>query len=72
MASSLTPEEIAYYKAHASDNLSPNEIATDVIGFIVAFTAVILRVIARRRSRKQWGFGADDWMIVAAMVRESR
>ncbi|KAJ9223626.1 hypothetical protein DTO169C6_3978 [Paecilomyces variotii] len=67
MASSLTPEEIAYYKAHASDNLSPNEIATDVIGFIVAFTAVILRVIARRRSRKQWGFGADDWMIVAAM-----
>ncbi|GAD93053.1 hypothetical protein SS1G_07095 [Paecilomyces variotii No. 5] len=68
MASSITPEQIAYYKAHASDNLSPNEIATDVIGFVVAFTAVVLRVIARRRSRKQWGFGADDWMIVAAML----
>ena len=69
MSSSLTPAEIQYYKAHANDTRQPNMIATAVCGLIIAYVAVFLRFIARKRSAA--GFGIDDWLIVAAVVGQT-
>ena len=66
MAASFTPQMIAYYKAHADDTLQPNEIATGVCGTVIAYVAVIARVLARRASGSK--FGWDDWLIVASLV----
>lgn len=67
MASTVTPEEVAYYKAHASDDRRGNQIAAATIGLALASAAVTARVISRLRSRAQ--FGLDDWMILVALVR---
>ena len=67
--SSLTPAEIQYYKAHANDTRQPNMIATAVCGLVVAYVAVSLRFIARRKSAA--GIGIDDWLIVAALVAQT-
>ena len=63
--SSLTPAEIFYEKAHASDNLQPNMIAIDVCGIVLPYIAVILRFITRKKSAV---LGMDDWLIFAALV----
>ena len=65
-ASSFTPQLIAYYKAHANETLQPNEIAAGVCGLVIAYTAVVARVFARRASGTK--FGWDDWLIVASLV----
>ncbi|KAB8259684.1 hypothetical protein BDV32DRAFT_123937 [Aspergillus pseudonomiae] len=64
--SSLTPEEIAYYQAHADDDLRPNQIAADVVGIVLTVTAVAARVLARFRSKA--GFGWDDYLISVALM----
>lgn len=64
--SSLTPEQLSYFQAHADDTLQPNEIAANVCGYVFAVIAVSLRIIARKISMAK--FGLDDYFIVAAMV----
>jgi hypothetical protein len=67
MSNGFSPEDIAYYKAHANDDYRPNEIAANVCGCVVAVIAIILRIIARRISSAR--FGLDDWFILGAMVK---
>jgi hypothetical protein len=62
-----TPEQIAYYQAHADDDRRPNEIASLVCGLFAATAALAARIAARRVSRMK--LGLDDWTIFAAMVR---
>ena len=65
-AASFTPQMIAFYKEHANDTLQPNEIATGVCGLVIAYTAVLARVWARRASASK--FGWDDWLIAVSLV----
>ena len=64
--SSLTPAEVGYYKAHASDNRQPNMLAIMICGLILPYIAVAARFIARRSSAAS--VGKDDWMILLALV----
>lgn len=48
--------------------LSQSVVAANVILLVLASTAVTLRVIARRKQRIP--LKADDFLIVAALVRE--
>ena len=66
LAMSLTPEEIAYYEANASDALRPNQIAACTCGIAFAVSAVVARMISRRRSRVK--HGRDDYTICVALV----
>lgn len=63
---SLTPEEIAYYQANASDDLRPNQIAACTCGIAFAVSAVVARMISRRRSRVKLGW--DDYAVCVALV----
>lgn len=62
----LSPEQIQYFKQHASDSYVPGLTAVHVVGLVFAFTLVGLRVYARRVAKA--AFGMDDWLIVAALV----
>lgn len=64
--SAPTPQQIQWYKEHASDNLQPNMIAAAVCGLVIAYSAVVLRVVARRASAARTGI--DDWLIIAALL----
>lgn len=44
---SLTPQQIGYYQAHASDDLRLNELTTNVGGFFSALAAALARVLSR-------------------------
>ena len=48
--------------------LSQRVVAANVILLVLASTAVTLRVLARRKQRQP--LKADDFLIVAALVRE--
>ncbi|KAI1084251.1 hypothetical protein F5B20DRAFT_524169 [Whalleya microplaca] len=63
---SLTPEEIEYYKEHASDSLQPSLIASNAAGLILAYIFVGLRIWARKAGKTS--FGHDDWLIIAALA----
>ncbi|KAH8424139.1 uncharacterized protein LDX57_001893 [Aspergillus melleus] len=63
---SLTPEEIAYYQAHADDDLRPNQLAAGVVGIVLALTAVTTRTVARFCSKTR--FGWDDYLIFVALI----
>ncbi|CAF9922359.1 MAG: hypothetical protein ALECFALPRED_002066 [Alectoria fallacina] len=67
MASMPTPAEILSQEKHISDNKVPNIIATNAICFPIACTAIFLRFISRRMSKIK--YEADDWLIVAGLVR---
>lgn len=67
MASMPSPAEILYQEKHISDNKVPNIIATNAICFPIACTAVLLRFVSRRSSKIK--YEADDWLIVAGLVR---
>lgn len=69
MASMPTPTEVLYQEKHISDNQVPNIIATNAICFPIACAAVLLRFISRRISKIK--YEADDWLIVAGLVRLS-
>jgi hypothetical protein len=62
-----TPEQIAYYQAHADDDGRPNKIASLVRGLFAATATLGARIAARRLSRMK--LGLKDWTIFAAMVR---
>ncbi|KAL4877583.1 hypothetical protein BJY04DRAFT_221955 [Aspergillus karnatakaensis] len=64
--SGLTPEQIAYFQAHADDDLRPNRIAACTCAFVVVIAAITARVIARFRSKG--GFGLDDYIIFGAVA----
>ncbi|KAI0521564.1 hypothetical protein F5B22DRAFT_542837 [Xylaria bambusicola] len=62
----LTPEEIEYYKEHASDNQQGRLIATYTVGLSLAYIFVGLRIWARKAERTS--FATDDWLIIAALL----
>ena len=64
---SLTPSEMQYQLAHASEDRSVNVIAAVSTCLCLAFIAVGLRFFARKLTKTP--FGADDWMILVALVR---
>jgi len=61
-----TLAQIEYMKAHITDDKRHNLIATFIVSISLAYIAVILRFIARRRRRVQ--YLADDWLILVALV----
>ena len=65
---SLTPSEIQYQLNHASEDRSANVIAAVTTCLCLATIAVGFRILARRMMKTP--LGADDWMIVTALVRE--
>ena len=65
--SHLSPEQVQYYKEHASDTLQPNIIIKSALGLPFAYIFVALRWMARRNARL--AYGADDWLILLALVR---
>lgn len=64
----LPPDEILYQYQHINDDRAPGVIASQVICFTLACAAVLLRWISRRMCKA--GIGADDYMIVVALVGE--
>ncbi len=65
---SLTPSELQYQLSHASEDRSANVVAAVTTCLCLAFIAVGLRILARRMTKTP--LGADDWMILIALVRE--
>ena len=65
---SLTPSEIQYQLSHASEDRSANIIAAVTTCLCLATIAVGFRILARRMMKTP--LGADDWMILTALVRE--
>jgi len=70
MATVLTPAEIRYQEDHINDNAVPNVIATNAACFSLAVIAVALRFACRRIKRIK--YEADDWLILAGLVRPPR
>ena len=66
MASMPTPAEIEYQMTHAPDNRVSQLIAVNAVCFTIACTAVVLRFIARRMARVD--YGADDCLVVIGLV----
>ena len=64
----LPPDELRYQLEHIHDNKAPGVIASLVICFTLACTAVLLRFISRRMCKA--GIGSDDYTILAALVGE--
>ena len=63
-----TAADIAYQQAHVDDNAIPGIIAANVICIIGAWIAAALRLYSRRLVRAP--LKADDWLIVASLVRK--
>ena len=63
----LPPQEIEYELVHASDNRGPTLIAAYATCLSLAYIAVLLRFISRRKSQNP--LMADEWMLVAGLVR---
>ena len=59
--------EIAYQTAHSSDDRRPTVIVPNIVCPIAAYVAVLLRFESRRIARTK--LRADDWWIVAGLVR---
>ena len=66
MASTFSPEEVAYERAHWNEDKGPAMIAGGIVLIGFATVAVILRLMARKMKRLPWM--ADDYFIVAALV----
>lgn len=63
---SLTPEQIQYQMSHKDDDRRAGIVASISIMLVVAYGAVILRVVARRIGRVP--LKMDDWMIMVGLV----
>jgi hypothetical protein len=61
-----TLAQIQYMEAHITDDKRPNLIAAFTVSIALAYIAVILRFVARRRRGVQ--LLADDWLIFVALV----
>lgn len=66
MPSTLSPTEIEYELAHIHDNRAPDLVISAAICIVLAITAVVLRLLARRLSKAR--ILADDYMIIFALV----
>lgn len=66
---SPSPEELAYMRAHADDDLRPNIYACVACCLIFPYIAVGLRFIARRRMNVP--IKTDDYLALAALVRQT-
>ncbi|KAJ9205646.1 hypothetical protein DTO027B5_3342 [Paecilomyces variotii] len=62
---SLTPEQIQYQMSHKDDDRRAGIVASISIMLVVAYGAVILRVVARRIGRVP--LKMDDWMIMVGL-----
>ena len=58
---------VQYQKEHISDNETPTIVGVYILGYILALTAVGLRLFSRKVSNLP--YLADDWVIVVALVR---
>ncbi len=67
--SALSKQEIEYEMMHATDNRAPSLITAYAVCLSLAYVAVALRFISRRKSRL--ALMADDWMLVVGLVRSS-
>ena len=67
MATLPSPADILWQEEHVSDDKAPDIIAVNVICFSIACSAVFARFTARRI--KNIAYGADDWLILAGLVR---
>lgn len=65
--SDFSKQEIGYELAHATDDRRPSLIAAYAVCLSLAYVAVTLRFISRRKSKN--ALMADDWMLVVGLVR---
>lgn len=68
MSKPLTASDIQYMKEHANDSKKTEMITTTVVCGVAAFTAIGLRVFARRLAHIE--FKADDWWMFASLVNQ--
>ncbi|KAI0378947.1 hypothetical protein F5Y04DRAFT_290669 [Hypomontagnella monticulosa] len=68
MSTELTPERIAYFEAHASDNMVPNIIAASSISGFLSVVILGLRFASRRIMLGRLRLDLSDWLIVIAWV----
>ena len=64
--SALDKQEIEYEMLHERDDRGSNLIEAYAICLALAYVAVGLRFLSRRKSRN--ALWADDWMVVVALV----
>lgn len=63
---SLPPEEAEYQLAHIKDSRRVATLTAYIISVCISLPAVIMRFVSRRIARTK--YGADDWIILAALV----
>ena len=59
--------EFQYEKAHINDSHVASLVATTTITLVIAYSAVLLRLVSRRISHTRLGW--DDWTIIVSLVR---
>ena len=64
----LPPAQAAYQYDHVNESRASELVTSQIACLIIAVVAVVLRFISRRMLKT--ALKADDWMIVAALVRE--
>lgn len=64
----LSPSDIQYQLEHLQDNKVPEILEYQIICFILAIIAVILRLVSRRLHRAS--IQSDDYMILIALVKK--
>ena len=62
----ISPEEMQYMEAHASDDQTINLYVTCALCTTLPAVFVALRFVARRRNGAS--FKSDDWLILSALV----
>lgn len=66
--SPFTPEQLAYYIAHASDTRVPNIIACASITAFFSTVFLLLRILGRWWQRNGLRLDLSDWLIILAWV----
>lgn len=61
-----TPEQLAYWREHAADDRRAWFVGGNALCLVVAFAAVVLRVLSRVKIGTM--IGLDDWLIGVAAV----
>ena len=67
MATIPTPAEIQEQEMHISDDATPSIIAATAVCYTIACVAIALRFLSRRMAKIK--YEADDWLVVAGLVR---
>ena len=62
-------EQLQYMKAHITDDATSSVLGANIACLTLSYLAVVLRFLSRRLSRAS--FGADDWIILGALVGPS-